>query len=419
MYDMDNFAKRIQALRKAKGLSQEELAGRLGVTAQAVSKWENAQSYPDITTVPTVAAILDVSVDELFGKRPEEQSHTFPADYEGLPMVHSHGNTACYSSKTAVSADDGRVTFADGSTAELSSRLARNTGKGEIKFLVSGDRAEADYSEESAHYEFPYADRLDIEVAGGRCEIVKADDGMTRVDLSGAGWFVRHHRVSVIDSILSVRFDGEQKVRSDHNRIRVALPCEKGKHARFQLNGGGGINAPLDFEGADLAVNGSGGIHTGRVKDCRAVVNGAGGIHFDGGGTVSLSINGSGDIDTGDVTELNIQISGSGDVSAESAGSLRAQISGSGDIRIGRIDGGNVLFQTNGAGDLHIGQGHCGLFEARLSGSGDADAEGVTARQADIVIEHNGSVRLGHVLEKSSEQIRKNGSITILRRGEP
>jgi transcriptional regulator with XRE-family HTH domain len=61
MYDMNDFPKRIHTLRKAKGLSQEELAGRLNVSAQAVSKWENGQSYPDITAIPASAGVKSVS----------------------------------------------------------------------------------------------------------------------------------------------------------------------------------------------------------------------------------------------------------------------------------------------------------------------------------------------------------------------
>ena len=46
-----NIADRIQSLRKIKGVSQEELADKIGVTRQAVSKWESEQSTPDIEKV--------------------------------------------------------------------------------------------------------------------------------------------------------------------------------------------------------------------------------------------------------------------------------------------------------------------------------------------------------------------------------
>lgn len=61
---------RIAKLRKEKGLSQEKLAERLGVSSQAVSKWENDASCPDIGLLPELARVLEVTTDELLtGKK--------------------------------------------------------------------------------------------------------------------------------------------------------------------------------------------------------------------------------------------------------------------------------------------------------------------------------------------------------------
>lgn len=62
---MDTLGKRIAALRREKGMTQEELAEELGVSAQAVSKWENGQSCPDISLIPRLAAIFGVTTDLL------------------------------------------------------------------------------------------------------------------------------------------------------------------------------------------------------------------------------------------------------------------------------------------------------------------------------------------------------------------
>ena len=73
--------KRIAQLRKDKGMTQEDLAQRMGVSPQAVSKWENENACPDISLLPLLAKQLDVSVDELLSGKtapavtivPEEQ----------------------------------------------------------------------------------------------------------------------------------------------------------------------------------------------------------------------------------------------------------------------------------------------------------------------------------------------------------
>jgi len=62
---------RIGQLRKQKGLTQEQLASRLGVTSQAVSKWENELSCPDVALLPVISDLFGISVDELFGRTPK------------------------------------------------------------------------------------------------------------------------------------------------------------------------------------------------------------------------------------------------------------------------------------------------------------------------------------------------------------
>ena len=57
--------KRIAQYRKEKGFTQEALAQAMNVSAQAVSKWENDQTCPDIASLPQLSRILGVSVDEL------------------------------------------------------------------------------------------------------------------------------------------------------------------------------------------------------------------------------------------------------------------------------------------------------------------------------------------------------------------
>ena len=55
----------VAALRKQRGMTQLELAEKMGVTDKAVSKWERDLSFPDVNSIPKLAEVLDVSVDEL------------------------------------------------------------------------------------------------------------------------------------------------------------------------------------------------------------------------------------------------------------------------------------------------------------------------------------------------------------------
>jgi len=61
------FSENLKRLRTQKGLTQEKLANFIGVSYQTISKWENSDTYPDITTLPAIAKFFNVSIDELLG----------------------------------------------------------------------------------------------------------------------------------------------------------------------------------------------------------------------------------------------------------------------------------------------------------------------------------------------------------------
>lgn len=62
----------LKSIRKRQGMTQDELANRLNVVRQTVSKWENNLSVPDAQILQRIAEILDVSVSELLGAKMEE-----------------------------------------------------------------------------------------------------------------------------------------------------------------------------------------------------------------------------------------------------------------------------------------------------------------------------------------------------------
>ena len=76
---MNTIGRRITQLRKEQGMTQEELAQKLDVSSQAVSKWENDVSCPDISILPQLADILHTTTDYLLSGKKDEV-RCIPAD---------------------------------------------------------------------------------------------------------------------------------------------------------------------------------------------------------------------------------------------------------------------------------------------------------------------------------------------------
>ena len=74
-------AANIQTFRKKAGFTQEELAEKLGVSFQAVSKWENAKCAPDVMLLPVLSDLFGCYIDELFGREVKKEIHY---DYCGV-----------------------------------------------------------------------------------------------------------------------------------------------------------------------------------------------------------------------------------------------------------------------------------------------------------------------------------------------
>lgn len=63
---MKQIGEQVKYLRKKRNMTQEQLAARLGISAQSVSKWENRLTSPDISLLPALATVFEVSIDTLF-----------------------------------------------------------------------------------------------------------------------------------------------------------------------------------------------------------------------------------------------------------------------------------------------------------------------------------------------------------------
>ena len=67
----------LKELRKANGMTQEQVAEALNVSFQSISRWENGLSYPDITLIPIIARLFNVSTDTLFDMDTTDRKRTW------------------------------------------------------------------------------------------------------------------------------------------------------------------------------------------------------------------------------------------------------------------------------------------------------------------------------------------------------
>lgn len=81
-----NLGKNVLELRKQKNVTQEELAAELGVTAAAVSKWENGYTLPDLLMLCALADYFQVTTDELLGRKKEYEQAVIAAQTEALGL---------------------------------------------------------------------------------------------------------------------------------------------------------------------------------------------------------------------------------------------------------------------------------------------------------------------------------------------
>lgn len=69
MFDMKKIGRKIAMIRKEKDLTQMELADMLNISFQAVSNWERGETMPDVSKLPEIAQIFDVSIDDILGNQ--------------------------------------------------------------------------------------------------------------------------------------------------------------------------------------------------------------------------------------------------------------------------------------------------------------------------------------------------------------
>lgn len=351
MRNMKDFGNLIAAQRKQAGMTQENFAIKLGITPQAVSKWENGIGYPDITLFPAIASVLGISIETLFGEQTKTISQ-YPEFYEGLPFCFSQGLKACYSNKEVDHIDKKAAIayFKDESTADLNSGIAVNKGKGEIRFmehdenviLVTQDSPEALNVECEPFCSIDVSDSIQCDI-----EIAHADDGKPRLTAEGTKEFIASLRYRVENEKLTVNMQTSngQNANNSRNKLSIFTNFNHGKSLKLSLNGSGVCTVTPDFDESILTINGSGDLNLNKAKNIKIKINGSGDIRIRSvSGDLSGKINGSGDITaSGEINDLRLDIRGSGNfggnIIAENA-DIRSE--GSAEIRINHIKGTSV-----------------------------------------------------------------------------
>jgi len=359
MYDINDIGKRITSLRKSMSMTQEELASKLNITAQAVSKWENRLSLPDISILPELARALNTTIDKIFGN---EVTSSIRKMYEAkfpeymdetgkkLKLVHTLGRVGCYSEKEVSIVNGDTVIFTDGSSANLKTLKIINKVQGEICFDYNDMIPEVDYNidltKTELHEEFDDILSVKVDIMySGEYEIVKSKDNKTYVDAFGTPIFINSLMVKKDGKLLSVKIENHNNNSNNSNKgnkVRIALGREEGEEIIPLVNGSGNCNIKIPFKKGSILINGSGKVSFGTIIDADCSINGSGDINCDKVRNLKVSINGSGDVfikRACEIDTLEARISGSGDVIARNVCTKTAVLStqGSGDIVVGRV----------------------------------------------------------------------------------
>lgn len=414
---------RIAALRRQRGLTQEELAIRLNMTPQAVSKWERGVGLPDITVLAQLAQALGTTVGALFGENDDITQDTPPADrFHGLPLVASQDGLGCYSDKAVLKLTERGVEFEDGSRVDYATRTVTNQGAGEIRLVEFDTFQYRPIDELKSSYDVECDPFHSLKIINSFCcdiALIPSPDGVSRVHAQGSARFISLIDCTVTDDTLQLKIESPQGNTNGErgNRMTVELALARGERLEATINGCGTLSTEIPFENGHLTVNGSGDIQVGDFGTLSTTVNGSGDVSIGNiEGKTELNVNGSGDISAANLgCPVLIAVNGAGDISAQAATNASIRIAGSGDITLTNVSE-RLSIRISGSGDVSCG-GEVEHLEVAVSGGGDIDAEALTTNTADIQLNGGAEMTLGRIVKRSTERIDKSAQLRVMRRG--
>lgn len=419
-YSIEGIGERIAQARRAIGLTQDELATKLSITPQAISKWERGAGLPDISILPELAYVLEISVDMLFGEK-ADRSRSMPYTFSELPLVASANSIGCYSDKTVISADEHYVKFADGSVADYATQTVTNCGEGDVRMVDFDDSIFSGNTHQATTLdtELDYFENLDITI--NNCcniEIVGEQEHKRGIFASGSPQFISQIKSSIGDSTLYLTAEnnsGEQV--KENNRLTIYTGLAGGNDIKYRINSYGDLFIGIPFESADITVSGEGDVFANNINALSATINGSGKVNLACAVTLNSRINGLGSIYFDCVGDsASIAISGVGDVRCGFANVLNTQINGVGDItarEVSRL----LSLNVSGKGDIKCGGNVEDLLIA-VSGVGKIDLTQLEARRAKIDLSGGADVTVGKISDVSTERVSKKSSLSVLGRSD-
>ncbi len=215
----------IRQLRKAKDISQEQLAEAVGVTVQAVSKWETQQSLPDIGIVPEIAEFFGVTLDSLFFGNAEENTKT---DISCVP---------CDGKLYIVQARDGKILGRDGWKCGKRIYIDLGEGDNQLSAEIWGD----------------------ADIKGNIGGAVNADGSVNCGNVSGG-----------------VIANGDVNCGNVAGGVTVDVDVNCGVIANGNVNCGnvaGSVTADAGINCGNIAgaVNSQGDVHCGDISQCKEI----------------------------------------------------------------------------------------------------------------------------------------------------
>jgi transcriptional regulator with XRE-family HTH domain len=402
-YDVAKMGVRIAQLRKERNLTQEALSQKLGVSPQAVSKWETGIGCPDIALLPAIADAFGVTINDLFSDditpigTVAKDGFSFPAEHSNLKLVAELNNKACYADMEG-EIDGSVVRFDDGSEVDFEEMVVINRGKGNILLRTSDDFGTNDWesdegtvsqSNDDEDEKSKGIDSLNFDLAGA-CAITidQSKDGKTHWKADGSISFMKNLSIKREGSTLVICLNSYKPNKifglgfgntrnSGTITLSVADPVLKSLNAK--IKGSANIGSAIKVDEANVMITGSGNTTLGDVK------------------SLQLKVAGSGDCDFGEVEDASISIAGSGDVKIR-------ELSKTGYVRIA------------GSGNVSILSGEAERLEIAVFGSGDIDAKHLSVNELDIEMNGMGDAVIGRVRGHSVERISRTSDLKILYR---